>query len=159
MMNSPNRQIIRTGNLAHDQQLLREAQAGAAARGLTAQVQMLPQGGFQVDYVPIGAMPAPMTGWAPPQMMGPQACQACGRAAPTKFVTFHQNIGALIIRFPKTIRGHLCRRCMGKYFSEYTLISLFFGWWGVISFFYTLVTIPANIITWFGARDLPDEFR
>jgi hypothetical protein len=83
-------------------------------------------------------------------------CQACQRVAPTKQVTFMQNIGALIIRFPKTIRGELCKRCISKYFWEMTTITFFFGWWGIISFFYTLVSIPQNIAQFLGARDLPD---
>jgi hypothetical protein len=100
---------------------------------------------------------APFGGAAPrPIQAAPTGtCRMCGRHAPTKQVTFHQNIGALVIRFPKTVSGQLCRDCIGTYFTKYTLTSLFLGWWGVISFFYTLVTIPMNIVTWFGARKLP----
>jgi hypothetical protein len=148
------RQIIQTGSWAGDQQVLQRMQADAAARGLAAYVTQLPQGGFQVDFGPGGA-PGAMVA---PQAQGASHCQACRRHAPTKNVTFHQNIGAVILRFPKTLRGNLCRTCIGKYFTEYTLISLFFGWWGMISFFYTAVTIPMNIVEYFGARSLPESF-
>ncbi|OWK45187.1 hypothetical protein FRUB_01518 [Fimbriiglobus ruber] len=32
-------------------------------------------------------------------------CQDCGVEAETKHVSFHQNIGALVVRFPKSIEG------------------------------------------------------
>ena len=106
-----------------------------------------------------------MNPYAPPGMvtassaaMTASHCQLCGRHAPTKHVTFMQNIGALVIRFPKTLRGYLCRTCIGKTFQSYTLTTLFLGWWGLISFFYSLVSIPRNIITYLGARDLPVDF-
>lgn len=89
-------------------------------------------------------------------MAGQTQCQACMRYAPVKHVKFMQNIGLLIIRFPSSIQGFLCKRCISQYFWKMTAISFFFGWWGVISFFYTLVTIPMNIATFVGARDLPD---
>ena len=59
------------------------------------------------------------------------------------------------MRFPKTLAGQLCKPCIKRTFWEYTLISLFLGWWGVISFFTTLVAIPSNIATFIGSRHLP----
>jgi hypothetical protein len=74
-------------------------------------------------------------------------CQSCGVEAPTKHVVFYQNIGALVMRFHKEIEGNLCKSCIHKYFWEFTLITLFLGWWGVISFVMTLFFyIPNNII-------------
>ena len=99
--------------------------------------------------------------YAPPQAYGmaPQRgqCQACSRHAPLKQVHFMQNIGLLILRLPKSVKGYLCKRCISKYFWEMTTITFFFGWWGLISFFYTLVSIPVNIGNYVGARSLPDE--
>jgi len=165
-------QIIRSGNPAEDQRLLSVAQAHATSQGLALQVQPLPDGGFQVTAVPPGTPqaaygPAPGYGPPPPQAArfsaAPQSmtrggCQACQRHAPTKMVSFSSNIGLIVLRIPRTIRGELCRRCISKYFWEYTLTTTFLGWWGVISFFYSLVTIPMNIGTFIGARDVPDEF-
>jgi hypothetical protein len=82
-------------------------------------------------------------------------CQACGIEAPTKQVTFRQNIGALVLRFPKEISGNMCKKCIGKYFWEYTGITAVLGWWGMISFFYTLFILPSNIVTFVGASKLP----
>jgi len=35
------------------------------------------------------------------------------------------------------------------------LITLFFGWWGIISFFFTLVALPMNLVSYLGALSLP----
>jgi len=43
-------------------------------------------------------------------------CEACGIESATKHVEYHQNIGALIMRFHKTIEGELCKSCVHKYF-------------------------------------------
>jgi len=82
-------------------------------------------------------------------------CQAGGDAAPTKHVSFHQNVGLIVLRFPSSIKGELCRARIDRYFWKMSLISLFFGWWGVISFVWTLVTLPMNVVTCLGALSLP----
>jgi hypothetical protein len=172
-------QTIRSGNPATDNQMVEAARAHASGQGLVLQVQPLPGGGFQVQAVHPNALatspPAgPVNPYAAPAAMqvaqpGAMAwqrggggvggnCQVCQRSAPTKSVMFMQNIGCIIIRFPKTLRGNLCRTCISDVFWRYTLITFFFGWWGVISFFYSLVSIPTNIVTFLGARSLPASF-
>ncbi len=37
-----------------------------------------------------------------------------------------------------------------------TTITFFFGWWGILSFFYSLYSIPQNILVYLGSRSLPD---
>jgi hypothetical protein len=81
-------------------------------------------------------------------------CQNCGREAPTRKVEFYQNIGLLFIRLHKNMKGNLCKDCINKFFWPMTLITLFFGWWGIISFFFTLFILPNNIIRYIGALDL-----
>ena len=75
-------------------------------------------------------------------------CQACGRAGPTKSVSFSQNVGVLVMRFPRTVGGYLCKFCIDKFFFRMTGITLLFGWWGVISFVVSAIGIPMNVITW-----------
>ena len=82
-------------------------------------------------------------------------CQLCGIDRPLKQVTLMQNIGLLVVRFPKTLSGLLCRECISSKFWSFTLITLFLGWWGVISFFYTLIALPTNIVNYIGSRRLP----
>src|SRR5262245_3723711 len=72
-------------------------------------------------------------------------CQSCGTRTATKYVSFHQNIGALILRFSRTIQGELCKRCIHNYFWEYTAITLCAGWWGIISFIVTPFFIINNV--------------
>jgi hypothetical protein len=72
-------------------------------------------------------------------------CQACGVEAPTKYVAFHQNIGALFMRFSKSIKGNLCKRCIHKNFWSFTGTNLVLGWWGVISMCVTPFFIINNV--------------
>ena len=82
-------------------------------------------------------------------------CQACGQYAPCMQVTFFQNIGVLVMRFSRTTEGLLCKPCIDATFIRSSAISALFGWWGVISFFYTLFTLPLNVVTWGRAQTLP----
>jgi hypothetical protein len=75
----------------------------------------------------------------------PSVCEACGAKAPTHPVTFRQNIGLVILRFPRTVRGRFCEPCVNRYFSETTWITALAGWWGVISFFATPIILISNL--------------
>ncbi len=81
-------------------------------------------------------------------------CQGCGRQAETKYVEYYQNIGALVLRFSRHVKGNLCRDCSDKYFWRYTGTTLLLGWWGVISFFVTLFILPNNVIRYLGTLGL-----
>jgi hypothetical protein len=73
-------------------------------------------------------------------------CQACGARAATKYVALYQNIGALILRFSKSMQGNLCKSCISRYFWEFTTINLLLGWWGIISFIINPFLIINNVI-------------
>ncbi|HEY1957151.1 MAG TPA: hypothetical protein VGH28_16135 [Polyangiaceae bacterium] len=75
-------------------------------------------------------------------------CESCRRVAALRHAHFTQNIGALILRFPRTVDGQLCKLCIDKFFFRFTATTMFLGWWGIISFFYSAVAIPANVINW-----------
>jgi hypothetical protein len=75
-------------------------------------------------------------------------CQACQRAVATRRVTLMQNIGFVVARSSKTFTGELCRDCGVRMAKEYTLITFFFGWWGVISFILTPIFLIGNIVSW-----------
>ncbi len=70
-------------------------------------------------------------------------------------VTFFQNVGLVVLRFSSTTSGRLCKRCIDSTFVRASAISFFFGWWGVISFFFTLFTLPLNVVTWLRSTSLP----
>ena len=81
-------------------------------------------------------------------------CQACGRNAETRYVSYSQNIGMLVIRSSKSIKGNMCPDCAGKYFLEYTLTTLFLGWWGVISFIMTPFILIWNIVSYCSRKNV-----
>jgi hypothetical protein len=72
-------------------------------------------------------------------------CDNCRVVAPTKYVEFRQNIGVLVVRFPSTVTGSFCKRCIQRQFWKMTLVSLTCGWWGYISFFATIGYTVGNI--------------
>jgi hypothetical protein len=78
-------------------------------------------------------------------------CQVCGVEAPTRYVEFHQNIGALVVRYHKGIKGNLCKRCIHKYFWSYTGTNLTLGWWGTVSLIMTPVFTINNVARYIGA--------
>jgi hypothetical protein len=81
-------------------------------------------------------------------------CQACGINAETKYVELYQNVGVLVMRFGKSIKGELCRDCISKHFWEMTLITFFAGWWGMISFVLTPIFLINNIYRFIASRSL-----
>ena len=81
-------------------------------------------------------------------------CQNCGREAPTRYVEFFQNIGALVMRFHKSVEGELCKDCINGYFWRFTGITLVLGWWGLISLMVTPIMLLNNIARYVGSLGL-----
>lgn len=81
-------------------------------------------------------------------------CQACGVEAPARYVEFYQNVGALVMRFHKRMKGNLCKRCIHKYFWKYTMTTATVGWWGTISLVVTPFFVVNNIVRYVGALGL-----
>ncbi len=90
---------------------------------------------------------------------GVSICQNCGRLGQTKKVKFRRHIGALVLRFERTIDGNLCRDCIADYFWKYSLITLFLGWWGIISLIVTPFILLSNVGNYIGSwgMDAPLE--
>jgi hypothetical protein len=82
-------------------------------------------------------------------------CQGCGLEAPTKYAEFHQNIGALIVRFGKSYKGNLCKQCIHKYFWQSSLTTLFLGPWGTISLVLWPIFLVNNVARYLGALPMP----
>jgi hypothetical protein len=82
-------------------------------------------------------------------------CQACGVEAPTKYVSFHQNIGALVVRFSKSVEGRLCKSCIHKHFWSLTGTTFFLGWWGAISFLVTPFFLLNNVVRYTTCLGMP----
>jgi len=73
-------------------------------------------------------------------------CQACRTRAPVRYNEFYANIGMFVVRRQMSVKGKMCKKCINKYFLQYTLINLFLGWWGLISFFATCFFMINNIV-------------
>ena len=82
-------------------------------------------------------------------------CQACGVEAPTKNVEFRQNIGALVLRFHRKIKGNLCKSCVHKNFWKMTLVTLTVGWLGMISLVVAPIFIVINIVNYLRCLGMP----
>ncbi len=82
-------------------------------------------------------------------------CQLCGVTAETKYVEFYQNIGALLMRFSKSLKGELCKTCIHQQFWTFTLVNLTLGWWGVISLIVTPFFIINNVARYLMCLSLP----
>lgn len=83
------------------------------------------------------------------------SCQVCGAYAPIKYVEFNQNVGMLVMREYKEVKGKLCRNCINKTFWRFTLITLAVGWLGAISLLVAPYFIVSNIIYYIGSLGLP----
>ncbi|HET6328679.1 MAG TPA: hypothetical protein VFG04_28605 [Planctomycetaceae bacterium] len=82
-------------------------------------------------------------------------CQRCGSEAPTKLVNFYQNIGAIVIRFPRSTKCHLCKQCVHQVFWKYTLVNSTLGWWGMISVFVTPIYLLSNTVQYLLCLGMP----
>lgn len=76
----------------------------------------------------------------------PSGCHTCGAEGETKYVEFHQNIGLVIFRLHSSVKGRLCRPCIGRHFWGMTGVTLILGWWGVISFVCTPFILLNNVV-------------
>ena len=99
---------------------------------------------------------APQARYAAPAEMpvlpSTSRCQSCGGPGPTTHTAFRQNIGAVVMRFTKTIEGELCRSCVRKHFTETTLITVAVGWLGMVSILVAPVFVVLNVVNVFKAN-------
>jgi hypothetical protein len=91
---------------------------------------------------------------ARPRRFTSMECQSCGERRPTRHVVFYQNIGMVIMRSSKTVDGELCKDCINKVFWNFTLITLVFGWWGMISLIVTPLFLINNIARFVGTTGM-----
>ncbi len=96
-------------------------------------------------------MQAPMPAVKVPKAVDVARCQACGGARPTAHVSFHRNVGMLLLRRTYKLEGNLCKPCVRKHFSQFMMKNLLFGWWGTISFFITPIHAIQNVASYASA--------
>lgn len=75
-----------------------------------------------------------------------EVCQMCNQSvSEVRYIEFYQNIGYLVARSQRSVKGKLCKKCIKQYFWKFSITTLFLGWWGVISFFATAFFLLNNI--------------
>jgi hypothetical protein len=82
-------------------------------------------------------------------------CQGCGIEAPARYVEFHQNIGALLLRFSSATKGNLCKKCVHAHFWKRTLVTIAIGWLGTISIILAPVFVVMNIVRYIMVLGMP----
>jgi hypothetical protein len=75
-----------------------------------------------------------------------QRCESCGIPAETKYVEFYENVGLLVMRQHRSVKGNLCKACIDLYFWNLTGKTMLLGWWGVISFIVTPFILLNNLL-------------
>lgn len=64
-------------------------------------------------------------------------CESCGLPVEIKYVNFHENVGMIIMRLHRSVKGEFCKSCIDYYFWNFTGKTMLLGWWGIISFIVT----------------------
>jgi hypothetical protein len=82
-------------------------------------------------------------------------CQVCKTPAPTIHVSLNRHVGALVLMFHRSLRGSLCKRCIGRSFTKYTTATLLLGWWGVFSCFITPIVLINNLMVYVRSQFMP----
>lgn len=73
-------------------------------------------------------------------------CEVCKQNKPVIYTDFYENVGLLIMRLHKNVKGLLCFDCQKDIFWKFTIKTLVLGWWGIISFIVTPFILLNNII-------------
>jgi hypothetical protein len=78
-------------------------------------------------------------------------------------VHLHRHIGVIVVLFHTRIRGVLCKPCLDVVFSETFFITLFAGWWGLVSVFATAFFVPFDLASYvltrasYGSAETPSS--
>lgn len=98
-----------------------------------------------------------MSASATPNLFG--RCQGCGEMRPTALISFHRNVGMLVVRRTYNLDAELCKSCIHKRFWEFTGKNLLLGPWGIISLIVTPIYLLQNTGSYLAAlyklRDAP----
>ena len=78
---------------------------------------------------------------------GSGVCESCGRA-PARRITVRRHIGLLVLQQFVTVRVLACRPCGRALVRRYTGRTLWQGWWGAISFFFSWFVLASNAFAW-----------
>jgi hypothetical protein len=80
-------------------------------------------------------------------------CSVCG-AAPAAAISIRRHVGMILLQKFVKLRTPLCRDCGKQAVKEFTLQTLWQGWWGYISFFVNWFVLAANLVAFLRFRKL-----
>jgi hypothetical protein len=83
-----------------------------------------------------------------------QNCQSCGLPNETKYIEFYENVGLLLMRQHRSVKGNLCKPCIDYYFWNFTGKTMLLGWWGIISFIVTPFILLNNLLRFIFSRGM-----
>ena len=75
-------------------------------------------------------------------------CDLCRQERPVARVELMMVIGLVIQMIHRKVDGFLCRDCLHTTFWKYEITTVLFGWWGIVSLFFTLGAIPGNLFNY-----------
>lgn len=75
-------------------------------------------------------------------------CHSCYRFTKVIHTSFRKNIGMLIARSYQKVEGNLCNECIERFFWSFTMKTVLFGWWGIISMIVSPFIIFLNVINY-----------
>lgn len=87
----------------------------------------------------------------------PFFCRCCGKEAPSANVRLSRHIGMIILMQHTSIDGRVCKPCIYEKALNFSLITLFFGWWGLASFFITPFVLVGNLFAYLSGRKLSSQ--
>ncbi|MFI9005194.1 hypothetical protein [Streptomyces sp. NPDC053541] len=94
---------------------------------------------------PTPAEPAPVPSEHAVPELAVGGCQACG-SQPALRTTLRAHQGLVLIMRTTKSRATLCRDCGTALHRDMTARTLYQGWWGPASFFYTFVVLVLNLV-------------
>ena len=82
-----------------------------------------------------------------------ETCAFCG-SEPARVVSIRRHVGMVLVQKFFKLRQPVCRACGMQALRQYTLKTLWQGWWGYISFFVNWFVLGANLVSYFQLRGL-----
>jgi len=87
-------------------------------------------------------------------------CDRCGGLAETRLVAYRETVGIGILRMESCTEGAFCSACEHETFWHATLVTLFAGWWGLMSLVAAPLVILQNVRRFLaGSRAAPPKSR
>lgn len=88
----------------------------------------------------------------------PLVCRICG-GGPAVGAGAGAHVGILVVMMLRRVDGPLCRDCGIAAVRRMSAITLWAGWWGLLSFIFGPLILLINLLNWSRFRRLPPPVR